>query len=150
MAASLGPVGDQAVHNNMPDTIGVVERRHVSAVLGDLGLGKALSRSQSNTLLIVVRGSTQHQNAIDVDPMCARKPGQRLQRSSVLHTADSISTLAVRLVLDPVASPLVHQLAMPEGTRREVIATQDERRTPRSSALELLTPLLDSVRVGKL
>src|SRR6266851_3123797 len=150
MVASLGPVGDQAVHNNMPDTIGVVERRHVSAVLGDLGLGKALSHSQSNALLIVVRGSTQNQHTVDVDLMCTRKPSQRLQRSGVFHAADRIGTLAVRLVLDPVASPLAHQLAMPEGAGREVIASQDERRTPRSSALELLTPLLDSVRIGKL
>src|SRR6266702_1457364 len=150
MIASLGPVGDQLVHNDMPDTIGVVERRHVSAVLGDLGLGKALSRSQSNALLIVVRGSTQNQHTVDVDLMCTRKPSQRLQRSRVFHAADSISTLAVRLVLDPVAGPLVHQLAMPEGTGREVIAPQHKRWTMRGGALELLTALLDSVRVGKL
>src|SRR5260370_20529041 len=150
MVASPAPVGHQAIHDKMPDTIGVVERWHVSAVLGDLGLGKALSRSQSSALLIVVRGSTQNQHTVDVDLMCPRKPGQRLQRSGIFHTAHRVSALAVGLVLDPVACPLAHQLAMPEGAGREVIASQHERRTTRDSTLKLLTALLDSVRIWKL
>src|SRR5260370_7515544 len=148
MIASPEPVGDQAVHNNMPDTIGVVERWHVSAVLGDLGLGKALSRSQSSALLIVVRGSTQNQHTVDVDLMCPRKPGQRLQRSGIFHTAHRVSALAVGLVLDPVACPLAHQLAMPEGAGREVIASQHERRTTRDSTLKHPTAPLHSLPIS--
>src|SRR5258708_39377881 len=87
MVASLAPVGHQAIHYKMPDTIGAVERRHISAVLGDLGLGKALGRGQSSSLLVIVRGGSQNQHAVDIDLLRARKPGPALQRSGLLHAA---------------------------------------------------------------
>src|SRR5271170_1502307 len=65
--AGLGPVGDEAVDNDVTDAVSVIQRGKVGAVLADLGLGEAFCGVGSDALLVVVRRGAEDEDAVDVE-----------------------------------------------------------------------------------
>ena len=126
MVAGLGPVGDDVVDYDVADAVGAVEGGKVGAVLADFGFGEALGCGGTGTLLVEVGSGAENEDAVDVHLFCFGEPGEGLQGAGVFHAADDVGAVAVGLVFDPVASPLVEELAVPEGGGGEVVAAEDE------------------------
>ncbi len=104
VVARLGPVGYEAVDDDVADAVGIVERGQVRAVLANLGLGETLGSRGADTRLVEVRCGSEDEHAIDVELVRFGKPGEGLKGARVLHAADGVGAVAVGLVLDPVAS----------------------------------------------
>src|SRR3981189_1872427 len=94
VVAGLGPVGDQAVDDDVADAVGVVECGQVGAVLADFGFGEAFGLGGADALLIEVRGGAEDEDAVDVEFVCLREPGEGLQGAGVLHAADGAGAVA--------------------------------------------------------
>ena len=107
VVAGLGPVCDQVVDYDVAYSVGRIERGQVCAVLADFGFREALGRGDADTLLIEVRSGAEDEDAVDVELVCFCQPGEGLHRAGVFHAADGIGAVAVGLVFDPVAGPLV-------------------------------------------
>jgi len=122
VVAGLGPVGDDVVYYYVAYAVGAVEGGQVGGVFADFGFGDALSGGDAGALLVVVGGGAEDEDAVDVDLVSVGKPGEGLEGAGVFHAADGVGAFAVGLVFDPVAGPLVHELAMPEGGGGEVVA----------------------------
>ena len=96
--------------------------------MADFGLGETLGGGDADTMLVEVRCGAEDEDAIDVELVRFGKPGEGLKGAGVLHAADGVGAVAVGLVFDPVASPLVEELAVPEGGGGEVVSSEDEGR----------------------
>src|ERR1700678_131386 len=149
MVLGLGPVDDEVVDDDVADAVCGVERRQVGAVLAHLGLGEALGGGGADALLVEVRRSAQDEDAVDVDFVRVGEPGKGLEGSGVFHATDGVGSVSVSLIFDPVACPLVKQLAMPEGGGREIVATKNEGRPMGGGFCVLHAALLHLRSVGK-
>src|ERR1700733_10584383 len=126
VVAGLGPVGDESVDDDVAYAVGVVEGGKIGAVLEEFGLGEALGGRDAGALLVVVARGAENEDAVDVHFVGLGEPSEGLESAGVFHAADGVGAAAVGLVFDPVASPLVEELAVPEGGGGEVVAAEDE------------------------
>ena len=79
-------------------------RMKPGALLVNAGRGKTVD---TDALLVEVRGGAKDEDAVDVELVCLGEPCEGLQGAGVLHAADGVGAVAVGLIFDPVARPLV-------------------------------------------
>ena len=72
-----------------------------------------------------------------------------MQGAGVFHAADGVGGFAVGLVFDPVAGPLVEELAVPVGGGGEVVAAEDEGRAMGGGFGVLAAAFFDGGGVGE-
>ena len=126
MVPGLRPVGDEVVDYDVAYSVGGFKGGDVGGVFGDFGFGEGFGGGEAGALLVVVAGGAEYEDSVDVKFMGFGEPCEGLHCASVFHAADSVGGFAVGLVFDPVAGPLVHEFAVPEGGSGEVVSAEDE------------------------
>ena len=99
----------------------------------------------------VIAASPHHKHPVLVRPPDAIEIGNGLQNAGVLHGRSHEFALARSPVIDPFVCPVIHQLAVPEGHCRKLLAFKHERRLARVGVIGETHPLgLDRVAIGQL